>query len=197
MATKGENTKRNILIHSLTLFAEKGVQNVAFNEIAQAVGIKQTGIYRYFANRDELLAHAIELAAEEGRLYFKERTPENLAARELLFITVENNLKWVLKHKPFNVGFLSVHYFSTQIKAVEKVQLEITKVRTQRFLHIIDQGIRERAWVVSDSHKKAVTIHHYLTGEMLLAYNNPKSENFEERVKRVQNAVLTLLKSEE
>lgn len=193
MTTKGEITKRNILIQSLTLFSKKGVQNVTTQEIADAVGIKQTGIYRYFKDLDQLLAEAIELAAEEGRIFFQSHTPENLGAKELLLITIENNLKWVIKEKPYNVGFLSVHYFSTQISAIEKVQHTITETRTNRFLNIIHQGVREKVWKVKDPEKAAITVHNFLTGEMLLAYNNPKSETLAERIARVQKAVFALI----
>lgn len=189
MATKGEKTRRDILIQSLTLFSMKGVQNVTTSEIANAVGIKQTGIYRYFKDLNTLLADSIRLAAEEGRNYFQEKIPENLNAKSLLSAHIEKNLKWAIEEKPFNVGFLSVHYFSSQIKEVEIVQKEITKTRIMRFQYIIEQGIREHLWKTKDTEKAAIAIHNTILGEMLVAYNNPKDEPFKKRVERVQTII--------
>lgn len=191
--SKGENTRREILIKSLELFASKGVQNVTTQEIADAVGIKQTGIYRYFKDRNVLLADAISLAAEEGRQYFAKKISDNIDALSLLNAHIEINLRWVAEHRPFNIGFLSVHYFSSQIAEIEKVQAEITTTRTHRFQGIIEQGNREQCWEVKSSDKAAQTLHNYLLGEMLALFNNLKSEPFKKRVSRVQHVSQKLI----
>jgi len=52
---KGRRTRERILLTSIDLFSEKGYDAVSIREIAAAVGIKDSSIYRHFESKDAIL----------------------------------------------------------------------------------------------------------------------------------------------
>jgi AcrR family transcriptional regulator len=49
------NTKRPVIIQAATsLFARRGVDGTSMRDIAEAAGVREAAIYRYFASKDEL-----------------------------------------------------------------------------------------------------------------------------------------------
>jgi AcrR family transcriptional regulator len=59
-AGRGEETRNRILDTAITLFAERGFDACTMREIAAAVGIKAPGIYNHYANKNDVLAAAME-----------------------------------------------------------------------------------------------------------------------------------------
>ena len=60
---KGRKTREKILLKSIDLFSERGYDAVTIREIAAAVGIRDSSIYRHFESKDaildEILGHYI------------------------------------------------------------------------------------------------------------------------------------------
>ncbi|MDR2933338.1 MAG: TetR/AcrR family transcriptional regulator [Oscillospiraceae bacterium] len=50
-------TKQSIVSHSITLFSEKGYENVSIRNIADAVKIKPASIYNHFESKESILDH--------------------------------------------------------------------------------------------------------------------------------------------
>src|ERR1043166_4651027 len=49
------DTKRPVIIRAATaLFAQRGVDATSMREIAEAAGVREAAIYRYFASKEEL-----------------------------------------------------------------------------------------------------------------------------------------------
>ena len=51
----GRRTRERILLASINLFSEQGYDAVSIREIAAAVGIKDSSIYRHFESKDSIL----------------------------------------------------------------------------------------------------------------------------------------------
>ena len=60
------DTRRDILDHSLDLFAESGFFGTSMREIARAVGIRESAIYHHFPSKDAIL-HALLQELGPGR----------------------------------------------------------------------------------------------------------------------------------
>lgn len=191
--SKGERTKENILLKALELYGKKGVQNTPFQNIADAVGITQAALYKYFSDRDELLKEAILLGAQKGREFFANKVPDNLSAKENLLIYVEKNLEWCIKGQPFHVAFLSLHYFATQVPAIKKVHGEVMKSRLSKIQELLLAGQDAKAWEITDVESTTLSLHNYLLGEMFAVINNSQLETKTARIERVKSAVLKLL----
>ncbi|GAA1460908.1 TetR/AcrR family transcriptional regulator [Williamsia maris] len=63
-ATLGTDRENTILVHAVDLFFERGFHAVAMADVAAASAIAPSGIYRYFANKDELLYRAFLRAGD-------------------------------------------------------------------------------------------------------------------------------------
>ena len=48
-------TKKSIFDNSIKLFTQKGYENVSINDIADAVGIRQSAVYNHFNSKQEIL----------------------------------------------------------------------------------------------------------------------------------------------
>ena len=48
-------TKKKIFFSSITLFTQKGYENISMNEIADAAGIGQSAVYNHFKSKQEIL----------------------------------------------------------------------------------------------------------------------------------------------
>ena len=54
---QAEKRKNQLLDISLTLFAQRGVENVSIKELATEANVSQGLIYYYFQSKDELLVY--------------------------------------------------------------------------------------------------------------------------------------------
>jgi len=81
--TKGERTAQRILDAAENLFAEKGYDGTSLREVADIVGIREPGLYRHFANKQELYRCVLErglrpLANFLDQLISEKPTPKDL-----------------------------------------------------------------------------------------------------------------------
>ncbi len=175
------------------LYSKQGVQNTPFQQVADAVGITQAALYKYFSGRDQLLRDAISHSAQRSYSYFFDGKPEGLNAKDELFHYINRSLTWANSEVPDNVAFMSVHYFASQIPIIKEVQKEITNARLKRFKMFLDKGNEEQLWSISDTTIKALTVHNYILGEMMAAFNSSENDSIEEHIARVCRDTLKLL----
>lgn len=192
---KGEATRRKILVEALQLYSEKGVQNTPFQEIADKIGITQAALYKYFSNRDELLKEAVLLAGEEGREFFKldSKLEAKLNMREKFYYHIKMNMEWAQNGKPHNVGFLSLHYFASQIKVIGVVHTEVMNLRVNRFKNYLLDLQKEEGFKIDNAGSLAISVHNLVLGEMLEAYNHSGNETVKKRTDRVFNNILKII----
>lgn len=58
MIVKKHLTKENIIIASIELFGEYGVDNISMNDIAEACNIRKASLYSHFKSRDIIISEA-------------------------------------------------------------------------------------------------------------------------------------------
>lgn len=92
---QAETRRSQLLDIALTMFAQRGLENVSMKDIASEAGVAQGLIYHYFASKDELLAAVFQrhtplpdfqaiveelsdLPAREGLLLFGQRLAQLL-----------------------------------------------------------------------------------------------------------------------
>jgi len=62
--TKGEQTRRKILVAAAPIFNKQGYAGSSLNDLMEATGLKKGGIYRHFATKEELAAEAFDYTWE-------------------------------------------------------------------------------------------------------------------------------------
>jgi len=71
------NTKERILYMSLELFAQKGFSGVSVREIASAVGVRESALYKHFKNKQDILDSIIVVMKERIKsVYLENQVPE-------------------------------------------------------------------------------------------------------------------------
>jgi TetR/AcrR family transcriptional repressor of nem operon len=60
--SKGEDTRRRIVTEAAALFNQHGFEGGSLSDLMKATGLEKGGIYRHFANKEELAAEAFEYA---------------------------------------------------------------------------------------------------------------------------------------
>lgn len=61
------NTKQKILNEALTLFSEKGYSSVYVGDIADAVGIKASSLYKHYKSKQEIFDSCIKVFPKEWK----------------------------------------------------------------------------------------------------------------------------------
>ena len=64
-----DSSKQNILDKAVNVFVKKGLANTKISDLAQAAGISQGLLYRYFTDKDEIYITLIEQAINGVTLY--------------------------------------------------------------------------------------------------------------------------------
>lgn len=64
--SKGEQTRQRILEQAAPLLNQHGFQGCSMNDIMEATGLEKGGIYRHFANKEELAVEAFRYALEQA-----------------------------------------------------------------------------------------------------------------------------------
>lgn len=76
--TKGEETRRKIVESAAPIFNKKGYEGSSLSDLMEATGLKKGGIYRHFANKEQLAAEAFDYAWQQAwqarSLHVDERT---------------------------------------------------------------------------------------------------------------------------
>ena len=62
--TKGQETRRKILEAAAPIFNQHGYEGSSLNALMEATGLQKGGIYRHFANKEELAAEAFDYTWE-------------------------------------------------------------------------------------------------------------------------------------
>ena len=70
-------TRQRILDESARLFIAKGFENVSVEEIIAAAEIARSSFYRFFSNREEVLANIIRPVFEQGIVELDASTPHS------------------------------------------------------------------------------------------------------------------------
>jgi AcrR family transcriptional regulator len=63
---KGKIKRREILLAAIEVFSRRGYRGASIREIAETVGLTTTGIFHYFASKEELFVEVLRIREELG-----------------------------------------------------------------------------------------------------------------------------------
>jgi AmiR/NasT family two-component response regulator len=94
-STSGTAARREeLLAAAARVFAEKGFAAASMQELAEAMTLKPTAVYHYFASKDELLAEVVTKAHTEAWQTVSQAMAETSDARHALGAFVESLTTW-------------------------------------------------------------------------------------------------------
>src|ERR1044072_1533653 len=119
---RGKERVRLILAAALDLYQEKGVEDVTTNDIAQRAKIPIGSLYRYYPNKDSIIAALTELYIEDISAIFREigKHPmlKHLSWDEVLFLMVDGWVNYSRLNGPF--AFLYAERANPKLMAQNK-----------------------------------------------------------------------------
>ncbi len=155
-------TRNKLIEVARQLFAKTGVENTTMNDIAQASKKGRRTLYTYFQSKKDIYHAVIE--SELDILYSKLQTVEekDLPADKKLLEFIYTRLEAVKEVVSRN-GTLRANFFRN-IWLVENVRKDFD-IREIEFLKkILDEGVCEGIFDISNSHVTAVILHHAFKG---------------------------------
>jgi response regulator NasT len=93
-ATGTAARREELLAAAARVFSEKGFAAASMQELAEAMSLKPTAVYHYFASKDELLAEVVVKAHTEAWQTVSRAMAETHAPRHALSAFVESLTKW-------------------------------------------------------------------------------------------------------
>jgi AcrR family transcriptional regulator len=132
--------RKAVIDAAATLFAERGVAGVNFQDIASKLGISRPSIYYYFKSKDEILASLVEeVTVFSGNQAMQlASVPESdllQTVRQMIF----NHAKWILEH---TVEFRVIDRSEADLPvAVRRVHDRAKRTLLDNFTETIKRGV--------------------------------------------------------
>ncbi|ASN03567.1 TetR/AcrR family transcriptional regulator [Virgibacillus necropolis] len=93
--------KKNIIVTSIDLFADKGFYSTSIQEIAEKSNVSKGAFYLHFHSKDELLLEIFKYYYDLMQENLQNATDERLSPKENFIKQVEVQFYEILKHKSF------------------------------------------------------------------------------------------------
>jgi len=88
-----QKTKQQILETAMSMFAEKGLENVNIEDVVKEVGVTRGAFYHYFKSREELIASVMYKSFEYDNPYLLAEKQKGLNALEKLRFVAKLGLR--------------------------------------------------------------------------------------------------------
>jgi AcrR family transcriptional regulator len=162
MAIVVAKTRDRLIEVARQLFARIGVENTTMNDIAAASEKGRRTLYTYFNNKRDIYKAVIE--SEINILYhsLETVTHKSLPADEKLLEFIVIRLESI-KEVVFRNGTLRADFFR-DIWQVENVRKSIDLKEIACIRSILEDGVREGIFEISDTQTMATVLHHAFKG---------------------------------
>jgi len=183
-------TRDRLIDVARQLFARIGVENTTMNDIAMASEKGRRTLYTYFNNKKEIYNAVIE--SELNLLYSSLETvvhknlPADEKLREFILIRLES-----IKNVVFRNGTLRADFFR-DIWRVENVRKSFDLKEIAYIQSILEDGIQQGIFEISDTHIMAVVLHHAFKG-LEVPYIRGRMSGFNSSDRSGINSIINLL----
>ena len=190
MAITVAKTRDRLIDVARQLFARIGVENTTMNDIATASDKGRRTLYTYFNNKKEIYNAVIE--SELDLLYrsLEMVAHKNLPADEKLIEFVSIRLE-TIKDVVFRNGTLRADFFR-DIWRVENVRKSFDLKEITFIQSILEDGVKQGIFEISDTHTMAVVLHHAFKG-LEVPYIRGTMPGYTSFNKSGRNSIINLL----
>ncbi len=127
-----------ILMKSIELIAEKGIQNLTIKNLSKKIGISEPAIYRHFENKLEILRAILELFKKESRESFEIKDKDADSIQKLEEIFTEHIKKF--NENPYIASVIFSEGYFINNSDLQKLVGEIMRYSINRTTEIIKYG---------------------------------------------------------
>ena len=183
-------TRDRLIEVARQLFARIGVENTTMNDIAVASAKGRRTLYTYFNNKKEIYDAVIETELNLLHNSLETVTHKNLPADEKLLEFISIRLE-TIKDVVFRNGTLRADFFR-DIWRVENVRKTYDRKEIACIQSILEDGIQQGIFEISDTHNMAVVLHHAFRG-FEVPYIRGTLSGFTSSDKSGTNSIINLL----
>lgn len=168
-------TREKFIEVARQLFARKGVENTTMNDIASASSKGRRTIYTYFKSKTEIFNAVIETETDKilSRLRLilaKPITPQE-KVREYVSERFDAMKEIVGRNGSLRAGFFR------DVRKVERAQRIIASKEAALLREILEEGVNNGVFRISDIKKEAIIIIHSIQGLVVPFIRNGLIEN--------------------
>jgi AcrR family transcriptional regulator len=91
---KGEATRARILEEATRQAALRGLKGVSLNDVAEAVGLSKSGLFKHFESKEDMHLAVVELVTDRFREWIWAPAAERTPGRARLEAVFDNWLRW-------------------------------------------------------------------------------------------------------
>jgi len=179
-----------ILMKSIELIAEKGIQNLTIKNLSQKIGISEPAIYRHFKNKLEILKAVLELFKRESIESFDIQEKEEYSIKKLEEIFMEHINKF--NENPYIAFVIFSEEFFMNNSDLQTLITEIMSYSINRIKKIIKDG-QERGEIRGDIEPENLTLI-FFGGLRLLVKEWSQNGFNEDLLKKGESYIKTFIK---
>jgi AcrR family transcriptional regulator len=183
-------TRDKLIDVARQLFARIGVENTTMNDIAMASEKGRRTLYTYFNNKREIYNAVIESELNLLSPSLEAIARKNMPSDEKLIEFIEIRLD-LIKNVVFRNGTLRADFFR-DIWRVENVRKSFDLKEIACIQEILEDGIRQGVFEISDTHSMAIVLHHAFKG-LEVPYIRGTMPGFSSSDKSRTNSIIRLL----
>jgi AcrR family transcriptional regulator len=162
MSITVSKTRDNLVDVARQLFARMGFDNTTMNDIAQASQKGRRTLYTYFNSKTEIFSAVIESEMDQLHQILLDITEQEIPADEKLIQFLYARLD-TIKTIVFRNGTLKAVFFRDMWQ-VEKARKKYNAKEPLMIQQILDEGVKEGIFEISDTESVAHIIHYSLKG---------------------------------
>lgn len=184
-----KSTKVKILEASMKLFGEKGFHGTSFQNIADAVGITQPGIFIHFKNKMILFEALRVWVAESNRTYVDSNITIYDDALEALQKHIYLNIEWALKNPHHFQIILLLYYFSCSDKKMMQLNKAALESGEKRLLKYLLAAEREGKIQKNRSNVLVKQLHSFTIGYAIKTFNSNEPADYKTIAKIIKDEI--------
>jgi AcrR family transcriptional regulator len=179
---------REILVDvARQLFARMGFDNTTMNDIAQASKKGRRTLYTYFKSKADIFSAVIESEMDQVHRVLVTITEQEIPADEKLILFLYTRLD-AIKTIVFRNGTLKATFFRDNWQ-VEKARKKFNTQEPVLIKKILEQGVKDGLYEISDTEATAYIIHYALKGLEVPYIRGKIGNSDEEREKQKANVM--------
>ncbi len=141
MPTKGDLARERIIQAALKVFNQRGFVEATLQEVSRRSGVRQSGIYYYFKNKDELFKAVLEASLHKGRQFIADHLKGLTSPREMIVQYFDATLEWT-KVDAAGSQMLILLYYQGAVRAEASVlYASVLQIARARILEILAAGL--------------------------------------------------------
>jgi AcrR family transcriptional regulator len=168
--TKGVRSREKLIQAAIQVIAKEGLGGASFQQVADAAGLKQSSLFYYFANKDELVESVIGEIIVRSQAYFSKQQSMHDDAYNRLLKYFHATLAWAQENPQEAEVLYLLYYYGAMQKKFAVLYSRVLAAARNRILEMLLAGEREKLFAPPlPPEKTAVLLHDALLGGVINA----------------------------